>query len=159
MSTSRVSARSARTSGLGYAPRAGARSGEGPRRDAEERGIRMSDSLYQRLGGIKGISAAVSTAVDLHLKNPEIATRFRNTDIAKAKKLATQFFCVGSGGPEKYEGRGMRTTHQGMNINEREYMAAMDDILVALAQHKVGPRETAEVVAILYSLKGEILHV
>jgi hemoglobin len=119
----------------------------------------MDDSLYARLGGFKGISAIAGAAVDHHLRNPEVATRFRNLDVPKAKKLATQFFCAGSGGPEAYEGRDMRTTHLGMNINEREYMAVMDDILRAVDEHKVGPRERAEVVAILYSLKGEILRV
>jgi hemoglobin len=97
--------------------------------------------------------------VDNHLRNPVVATRFRNTDVAKAKRLATQFFCAGAGGKEAYEGRDMRAAHLGMNINEREYMAVMDDIVEAMKAHKVGPQEISDVVAILYSLKGEILHV
>jgi hemoglobin len=36
-----------------------------------------------------------------HLNNPIIKTRFENVeDLAHLKKVATEFFCAGSGGPE-----------------------------------------------------------
>lgn len=53
----------------------------------------------------------------------------------------------------------MLSAHLGMNINEAEYMAAIDDVLAALDKHGVGSREKEEVLAILYGLKGEILRV
>jgi hemoglobin len=76
-----------------------------------------------------------------------------------AKQMATEFFCAGSGGPEPYSGRDMLTTHKGMNISEQEYMAVMDDILGALAKNGIDQQTCNEVVAILYSLKGEIIRV
>lgn len=56
-----------------------------------------------------------------------------------------------------YEGRNMRTAHAGMNINEQELVAAIDDIVAAPQGQGVGAAEVGEVVAILYSLKGEVL--
>jgi hemoglobin len=119
----------------------------------------MPGTLYERLGGRKGIEAIAHAAVDNHLKSPLVAARFRATDLDRAKRMATQFFCMGSGGPERYEGKDMRTAHLGMNVNEQEYMAVMDDIVAAMTSHGVAAPVQGEVVAILFSLKGDILRI
>ncbi|HVK32874.1 MAG TPA: group 1 truncated hemoglobin [Burkholderiaceae bacterium] len=119
----------------------------------------MTQSLYQRLGGAERIAVIVDDLVDRHAVNPVLAPRFRGKDLARLKALATQFFCMGSGGPQAYEGRDLRTAHAGMNINEQELVATIDDAVAALQGHGVGAGEVNEVVAILYSLKGEVLRV
>lgn len=53
----------------------------------------------------------------------------------------------------------MLATHRGMNINEEEYLAVVDDIMAALDKHQVGDREKQEMLMIAWSLKSEILHV
>jgi hemoglobin len=119
----------------------------------------MSLSLYDRLGGAAGITAIVSDAVDNHLNNPVVSPRFRaSTDIPRAKRLAAEFFCAGAGGPETYSGKDMRAAHRGMNINEQEYLAVIDDVMAALAKHKIDDATCKDVLSILYSLKGEVLH-
>lgn len=112
--------------------------------------------VFERDDGER-ISRIISDAIDLHLKNPVIAPRFQKSDIAKLKRLGHEFFCAGAGGPESYSGREMRAAHAGMNISEAEYMATMDDIAQAMAKHDVPQAERNEVIAILFSLKGEIL--
>ena len=88
----------------------------------------MAKTLYERLGGADGIARLVDDAVDAHLSNPEVKTRFENTkDIEHAKKMSREFFCAGAGGPETYTGRDMRTAHKGMNISEQEYVAVVDE--------------------------------
>jgi len=119
----------------------------------------MSRTLYELLGGSENIKKIASDAVDLHLKNPIIAPRFQKSDVGRLKQLAHEFFCAGSGGPEKYSGRDMRTAHTAMNISEQELVAVIDDIVKAMEMHQVGPQEKGEVVAILYSLKGDIVRV
>ena len=52
----------------------------------------------------------------------------------------------------------MVSAHKGMNINEQEYMAVLDDIMAALQEHGVGQREQEELLMISYSLRKEILH-
>ncbi|MDE2456648.1 MAG: group 1 truncated hemoglobin [Burkholderiales bacterium] len=117
----------------------------------------MTASLYERLGSAEAIAKIVDDFVDRHAANPLLAPRFQGRDLAKAKRHGTQFMCMGAGGPERYEGRDMRTTHAGMNISEQEFIAALDDIVAAMQAHKVGAAEVNEVVGILYSLKGEVL--
>lgn len=118
----------------------------------------MSASLYDRLGSATGISALVEDVVAAHLANPAVQPRFQNVkDLAHLKKLATEFFCAGSGGPEPYTGRDMLTTHKGMNISEQEYLAVVDDIMGVLDAHRIDDGTKKDVLAILYSLKGEII--
>ena len=118
----------------------------------------MSTSLYDRLGGAAGIAAIASDVVDNHLVNPLVAPRFAaSDDVPRLKRLAAEFFCAGAGGPETYTGKDMRAAHRGMNINEQEYLAVIDDVMSALAKHNIDETTRKDVLAILYSLKGEIL--
>lgn len=117
----------------------------------------MAETLYKRLGGAERIAAIIDDAVDRHAVNPALAPRFRGKDLPKLKRLGTQFFCAGIGGPQKYEGRELRAAHAGLNVSEQEFLATMDDIVAALNAQSVAPGEVNEVVAILYSLKGEVL--
>ena len=121
-------------------------------------------SLFERLGGSSGIKTLVQDIVALHMENPVIRARFRpyleTPDKLEAiKKHTCAFLEAGSGGTAQYGGRSMKDAHRGMNINEAEYMAATDDILAALRQHGIDDQTQKDVLAIAYSLKGEILRV
>jgi hemoglobin len=119
----------------------------------------MSDAtLYERLGGEEKIRAIAGDIFDNHLKNPAVLPRYAESDRAEVVRLVTEFVCAGTGGPQTYTGKDMVAAHKGMNINEREYMAVLDDILGALEKNGVGQREQEEVLMIAYSLRKEILH-
>ena len=122
------------------------------------------NSLFERLGGSAGINKLVDDIVGLHMENPVIRARFRPyletpDKLAVTKKHLCSFLEAGSGGTAQYTGRNMQDTHRGMNINEAEYMAATDDILSTLRRHGIDEETQKDVLAIAYSLKGEILHV
>jgi len=120
----------------------------------------MAESLYNRLGGANGIARLVDDALDAHLNNSVVKTRYENIkDLEHTRKMAFEFFCAGSGGPETYTGKDMAIAHKGMNVSEEEYMAVMDDIMGAMVKNNLGEIEQKDVLAILYSLKGEIIRV
>ena len=119
----------------------------------------MTETLFQRLGGTERIAAVVDDLVDRHAVNPLLEPRFRGKDLARFKVLATQFFCMGTGGSAHYEGRDLRTAHAGMNISEQELVATIDDVVAAMQAKGIGATEVNEVVALLYSLKGDVLRV
>jgi hemoglobin len=120
----------------------------------------MTTTLYLRLGGADGIARLVDDVVAAHFSNPIIKTRFENVkDMDRLKKMACGFFCAGSGGPETYTGKDMLATHKGMNISEQEYLAVMDDIVGAMSKNEIAEDARKDVIAILYSLKGEIIRV
>jgi hemoglobin len=120
----------------------------------------MSNTLYQRLGGAEGMTRLVDDVVAAHLSNPIVKTRFENVkDLDHLKKMACEFFCAGSGGPETYTGKDMLAAHKGMNISEQEYLAVMDDIVGAMSKNGLDDDVKKDVIAILYSLKGQIIRV
>ncbi|WP_373088283.1 group 1 truncated hemoglobin [Sneathiella sp.] len=116
----------------------------------------MSASLYERLGGTEAIERIVEVLVNNHLKNPEIAKRFAEIDVAKSKRAAADFFIMGTGGPNNYTGGDMVAVHKGMNISRSEFMAVLDDAMDALEKNNIGQREKEEVLFILYSMKGDV---
>ena len=116
-------------------------------------------SLYERLGGTAGITAIANDLVDFHLNNPRISPRYADSDVAAVKNAAATFFIAGTGGPSVYEGKDMLTAHRGMNIDDAEFVAVLDDAMAALDKNGIGQREKEEVLFILYGLKGEIVHV
>ena len=118
----------------------------------------MSASLFDRLGGQDGITRLATVIVDNHYRNPLIRTRFEQIkDRAAVERHSVEFLCAGSGGPQAYTGRDMLTTHKGMNISEQELVAAIDDIVTGMNKNQLDQAVQNEVVAILYSLKGDVL--
>lgn len=120
-------------------------------------------SLYERLGGTGGIRALVDDLVDAHMRNPTIRARFlpyaadpARLGVIKAHTCA--FLEAGGGGPAQYEGRSMTDAHTGMNVSEAEYVAAIDDILAVLTAHEIHEDTRKDVLAIVYSLKDQIVH-
>ena len=116
-------------------------------------------SLYERLGGTEGITAIANDLVEIHAVNPTIAPRYAESDLAKVKHAAATFFITGTGGPEVYEGDDMLSSHKGMNISNDEFVAVLDDAMEALEKNGIGQREKEEVLAIFFSMKGDIVHV
>ena len=119
----------------------------------------MTTTLYQRLGGADGIARLVDDVIAAYLNNPIIKTRFENINIEHFKRMAREFFSAGSGGPEPYTGKDMLAAHKGMNISEQEFLAVTDDIVGAMNKNKLDEGTKNDVIAILYSLKGNIIRV
>lgn len=123
----------------------------------------LNQSLFERLGGSPGINTLVDDIVARHMENPVIRSRFQPylempEKLQLTKKHLCAFLEAGSGGKAQYTGRNMKEAHRGMNINEAEYMAALDDILTALRKRGIDEQTQKDVLAIAYSLKGDILH-
>lgn len=121
-------------------------------------------TLFERLGGSSGIEHIVDEVVSRHFVNPIIGPRFRPyleqpERMQQVKVHLARFLEMGSGGPQRYEGRDMRSAHTGMNISPAEYMAAMDDILAALTHAGIDEQTRKDVLAVAWSLKGDIIHV
>lgn len=119
--------------------------------------LKMSASLFERLGGNEGITAIANDVIDNHLANTTIATRFAESDVPGLKHAAATFFISGTGGENVYEGKDMLATHKGMNISALEFMAVLDDALAALEKNNIGQREQEEVLFVLYSMRSDIV--
>jgi hemoglobin len=120
-------------------------------------------SLFDRLGGSSGIERIVEEVASRHLENVTIRARFRPfldtpEKLQLLKVHLARFLELGSGGPQRYTGRDMKSAHRGMNISPAEYMAALDDILASLMAVGIDESTRNDVLALAWSLKGEIIH-
>jgi len=116
-------------------------------------------TLYERLGGAKGIAAITEDIWGNHTSNPLVQNRYAKSDPENVKMMVRDFFGAGTGGSENYKGQDMLTAHTGMNINDQEFNGVVDDVLKALRSNGIGDKEHDEVLAILYSMKGDIVGV
>ena len=115
--------------------------------------------LFERLGGRDGVRALTERVVDNHFANHAVATRFANSTMSRDDMVAsaTEFFCTGLSRVPTYTGEALPEVHRGMNVSDSEFVAVLDDVLAALASLDIGPQEQAEVLAVLYSMKPEVV--
>lgn len=116
-------------------------------------------SLYERLGQRDGIARITRSLIENHMANPLVKTRYAASDMARVEQRVVEFFCAGAGGPETYSGKDMLATHRGMNVSEQEFVAVIDDAMAALESNGVDGATRNEVLAILWSLKDQVLRV
>lgn len=115
--------------------------------------------LFERLGGRDGVRRLTARIVDNHFANPAIATRFASASASRDAMVdsVTEFFCTGLSGVPTYQGPAVADVHTGMNISDVELVAVLDDALAAMASLEIGELEQAEVLATLYSMKGDVV--
>jgi hypothetical protein len=68
----------------------------------------QAKSLYDRLGGLDAITAAVDSWVVRVADDDRINRKFERTDIPRLKKEVIDQLCEATGGPCAYTGRSMR---------------------------------------------------
>ena len=114
-------------------------------------------ALYDRLGGKKAIAAVVDEFIARLAADARIKHRFFNTDIPKLRTLLVEFVCMATGGPCKYTGLDMETSHAGMEVVDEEFTALVEDLAGALDKFKVPAREKGELLGALGPLKPQIV--
>jgi len=115
-------------------------------------------SLYDRLGGKGAITAVVDSFVGRVAKDARINARFANTDIVHLKAMLVDQICEASGGPCKYTGKDMKTSHAGMKITDNEFTALVEDLTGALNEFKVPAPEQNDLVGALAPMKPDIVN-
>ncbi len=119
-------------------------------------------SLYERLGG----NGAISAVIDQFIANVAADTRINvffadaAADPARLAKLRNNLINqVGqaTGGPEKYTGLDMKTAHKGMNVQEADFNALVEDLSKALDKFSVPMTEKNELLGALATMKADIV--
>jgi hemoglobin len=113
--------------------------------------------LYDRLGGQGAIVAVVDDFVGRLAADDRIKLRFINTDIPRLKSLLVEFVCMGTGGPCKYSGQDMETSHAGMELVDEEFDALVADLSATLDKFNVPAKEKGQLLGALAPLKPLIV--
>lgn len=120
-------------------------------------------SLYERLGGVYPIAVVVDDFIDRLLVNDELNA---NPAIAEArarvpapglKYRVIELTCQATGGPCTYTGRSMVEAHTHLGITEREWQVMIEEFKKSLAKFQVPAKEQGELIAILESVKDQIV--
>lgn len=123
----------------------------------------VKPSLHDRLGGLYPISAVVDDFIDRVYVN---ATLNANPNVGKArnnlrkpglKVNVANLVCMVTGGPCKYTGLGMKESHAGFHIAQKEWDALLVDFRASLDKFKVPAAEQQELVDIVESTKPDIV--
>lgn len=119
-------------------------------------------SLFDRLGGTDGISSIVDDIVQAHLDNPVINHVFlplkENPEHFESFKThVKEFLSAGTGGGATYTGKDLPSAHKGLNTTEKEFLSAVDDILMTLSKHNIDEETKKDMLYILYSMKGAVI--
>ena len=121
-------------------------------------------SLYERLGGIYGIAAAVDHLVDrLYVNgaanaNPKVAEFHAQLGHAGFKFLVTAWSIQECGGPQIYPGKDMREAHKHLSVTVREFDIVATEIKASLYHLNVPEREFDEFMAIIYSFQSMVMN-
>ena len=117
-------------------------------------------TLYDRLGRRDGITRITRELIKNHMANTLVSQRYSQIkDMDRVERNVIDFFCAGSGGPETYAGKDMLNTHRGMNIREQEFVSVIDDAMAAFETCGVDAPVRNEVLAVLWSMKADVIRV
>ena len=124
---------------------------------AMQSGAMASTSLYDRLGGKPAIQAVVDDFIGNVAGDARINKRFANANVPRLKTMLVDQICEATGGPCKYTGASMVDAHRGMNINDGEFTALVEDLVKSLDKFKVPQKEKTELLTALGGMKGQIV--
>lgn len=129
-------------------------------RSVNERGRRRPLSLYQQLGGTPALEAALDRFYEKVLADSRIAPYFEGIDMADLKRKGQAFLAMAFGGPNEYQGEGLRSAHAGLRANgldEADFDVFMGHFRSTLEELGVDEVRVAEVLAIANSGKEDVL--
>ena len=117
-------------------------------------------SLYERLGGYGAISAVVNDFAEKLFTDPQVGPFFKGmgTDTRKSFiQKNTNLVCNVTGGPCKIISRPARTVHTGLGITESDFNVVVNHLVDTLDKFKVPAKEKQELLAIIGTLKPDIV--
>jgi hemoglobin len=119
--------------------------------------------LYDRLGGLKGITLVVDDFIDRLVrnstlnKNPAINAGRKSSPAPYLKYQVSELVCQVTGGPCKYIGKPMKDSHAHLNISEKEWDVMAKEFKKSLDKFKVPAAEQKELFDIVGSTKADIV--
>ena len=120
-------------------------------------------SLYDRLGGLKGITVVVDDFINRLVankelnKNPAINAGRKSSPAPYLKFQVSQMVCGATGGPCKYTGKAMKESHAHLNISEKEWGVMAAEFKKSLDKFKVPAAEQKELFDIVGTTKADIV--
>ncbi len=135
-------------------------------------------ALFDRLGGEKGIAAILDDFTPRVLRDPRVNWQRRGVNrrftllstndgddawtatagnVALLKKHLLQFITLATGGPARYDGKEIKSTHARMRIGNPEFDAVLGDLKASLDRLRIPNKEQKELLSIIESTRPQIV--
>ncbi len=98
-----------------------------------------SKTLFESLGGAKGVSQVVSELYERVLADEQLEPFFRNADMKRIKRMQTEFISAMIDGPVHYTGAELTEIHRGRGIERKHFSRFVGHVVAALEEHGVDP--------------------
>jgi hemoglobin len=98
------------------------------------------ESLFQALGGAKGVREAVHDMYDRVLADEELAPFFENARMERLLRMQTEFVASMVDGPVKYTGAELGEVHRGRGITRQHFSRFCGHLADALEARGVPQR-------------------
>ena len=114
-------------------------------------------TLFDRLGGLPVIRVVVDDFVSRLRDDSRVSHFFEGSNVPLVKDRLTQFICEVSGGPCKYLGADMKTSHVGLGITNADFDAVAQDLVASLDKFNVPAGAKEELLSKLANMRVEIV--
>ena len=115
-------------------------------------------SLFEKLGGMDAVNAAVDKFYVKVLADKRISRFFTDTDMIRMHQKQKAFLAYVFGAPLEYEGKDMRSAHAHMKLSEVHFNAVAEHLIATLKDLKVPQNLIDEVITIALSTKDDVLN-
>jgi hemoglobin len=117
-------------------------------------------SLYRRVGGYDALAAVTDDFIGRMIADPQLGSFFAQLttpEKQRIRQMVVDQLCMVTGGPCVYVGKEMKPVHEHLGITAQDWDIAVGHLVATLTKFNVREREQRELLAIVSSLKGEIV--
>jgi hemoglobin len=118
-----------------------------------------TEAVYDRLGKAKGVDTVVTDFLSRVTADPKINGYFLNStlDAARLKDCLVKQIGSATGGPEKYECRGMKEAHAGLGISKQDFDDLVGHLSAALTAAEVDQKDIDTILGVLGPMESDVV--
>lgn len=115
-------------------------------------------SLYERIGGVPAITAAVDRFYERVLADSELKDFFNGVSMSRLKAHQFAFLSQALGGPKQYSGASMRDAHSRLPIEQRHFDSVAVHLVETLRELTVSEDIIGAIASALTPLSEQIVN-
>lgn len=115
------------------------------------------NTLFEKYGGFATFTQITRTFYHKVLDCPQLAHYFLNIDMERLIDHQTQFLSHALGGPKPTNNIDLKAAHQHLNVNEADFNLVAELLSETLQEMHVDTNDIEQVIAIVDTLKGEVV--
>lgn len=114
-------------------------------------------SLFDRVGGVPGITRLVDRFYARVLADPTLGPYFEGVEMHKLRRMQFEFFSTAIGGPTGYSGRTMQHAHQGRRITHEHFQAFVEHLFETLKDCFLTDEDRYDIIARINTYADDVL--